>query len=169
MDEKPNRFSIDEIKTMVKKADVDELKKRIDPKFIQEVNAINEWKKEERVIEFKPEVPQKMDKKKSNARRSQAEQAALIMGTKINTNKEKDPKQQQQFDIILGRNETLETRKKKEELKEKATVNYAEEKQKETANLDQIQQAEREINFILNKIAPENLKEVSRNLNDYVA
>lgn len=109
-----------------------------------------------------------MDKKKSNARRSQAEQAALIMGTKMNTNKEKDPKQQQ-FDIILGRNETLETRKKKEELKEKATVNYAEEKQKETDNLDKIQQAEREINFILNKIAPENLKEVSRSLNNYVA
>ena len=68
-------------------------------------------------------------------------------------------------DFIIGKNESLETRIKKSEMRKKAAeVNYAAMKEEEEKTLDQIEKAKRDINFHLNRIAPENLKEITKEL-----
>ena len=68
-------------------------------------------------------------------------------------------------DIQLGKNESLETRIEKKKLREKASeVNYAKRKEDEEKDLGHLQKATRDIVYHLNRIAPENLKDIFKEL-----
>lgn len=61
--------------------------------------------------------------------------------------------------IIVGKNENVDTALLRKELTKKAD-NFADKKAKEQESLEKVEKCKREIQFNLNRVAPENLKEI---------
>lgn len=69
--------------------------------------------------------------------------------------------------IVVGAKETLETRQMKEELKKRAT-DFVGQKLEEEKNMDKVQKDRKEIVFNLNLIVPENLKDIEKDLVNFL-
>ena len=154
-------FSISEIKRMVEIANVDELRKDVSQKTIEDVEQMKKRNRVKQTIEV-TEVPDKYKTKRSNYEKKPNPKGneEITFGSK-KTKEEKAPS----FDIILGGNKTLEETMERNKLKKEAAErNFAKEKEEEILSLTEIEQGKREINYNLNLIAPENLKEIYEKL-----
>lgn len=70
--------------------------------------------------------------------------------------------------IVVGKNETLEARMIKKEIRDKAGQDFATMMEKENETLDQRAIAKKEIIYNLNLLAPENLKDIQKDLTAYL-
>jgi hypothetical protein len=66
--------------------------------------------------------------------------------------------------ITIGKNETLETRKIKEDIKKMAGMDFATLKEKEFENMDGVEKSRKEIIYNLNLIVPDNLGVIERDI-----
>lgn len=70
--------------------------------------------------------------------------------------------------ITIGKNETLEARKMKDEIKNMAGKDFATLKAKEYESMDIVEQSKKEIIYNLNLIVPENLKDIEKDIIKYL-
>lgn len=133
---------------------------------------MKQWEKKEELAEIIQQDPTKMTRKTSKKPNSE-----FNKGRNYNPSREADINMGSNFgkaanplvpDITIGKNESLETRLKKKDLREKAAkVNYALAKVEEENQMDDIEKSKRNIIYHLNLIAPENLKDIFKDLAPY--
>jgi hypothetical protein len=141
------KFSLKEIHDFINEWS-DKDKELVNKEIIDKVNEVNGWTKGEASFEEKPEKPQQQDRKYDNKNRNNREQRGsenqqqqgFSTGSKFNKQPEAMPelvKKDTGLKIVVGKNETLEARMIKKEIRDKAGQDFATMMEKENETLDQ--------------------------------
>lgn len=159
-------------------ANKDLLKKTVSESLIKEIDEINKWVKKTENVEVTVQSyggGKKQDRTNTNnntnrdfktgKRYEPSGEQEFNRGSRRNN---PPPTAPPSFDIQIGKNENLETRIIKKELAEKASkTDFAAEKKKEQDSMDKISKAKVEILYNLNRVAPENVKDIFNELIDF--
>lgn len=125
---------------------------------------MKEWKRNEESVQIEHKKKNTYDKGR-NANQG-SNNFEINKGSRYNKNPPPmNPSAPASVDIVMGKNQSFQTIMEKKKLKERAAeMNYAAMKANEEASLDEIEKAKRDINFDLNRIAPENLKDIFKEI-----
>ena len=170
---KPTKFSILQIRDFINKFSKEELEAHASAEVVAKAKEIGSWKCEE--VDVKA---QEDDKRKNN--RDQNKKYDNKNNNYLRTGVKKDeaekavqlgyaPKaESNKVGIVLGAKETIEARQMKEEIKKKKGLDFATLKMKEESEYDDVKRARVEIVYNLNLIVPENLKDIEKDLFEYL-
>ena len=171
---KPKKFSIEEIKQFINSVSKEELEKHVNPEVISKAAEISSWPTQEVEVEQKDDKPnRKNDNNKKQTYENKNNNFIKTGGAKKDEAKTAElygykPQAQVGVQITIGKNETLETRKIKDEIKNMAGKDFATLKAKEYESMDIVEQAKKEIIYNLNLIVPENLKDIEKDIIKYL-
>ena len=174
---KPTKFSILQIKDLIneyskedKKAELEAL---VNPEVVSKVKEISSWKTDEVDVKFK-EDPVKFNKKESRRDDNNQNKGNYAIKTGVRKDEAKEAArlgykaaEETKVQIVVGAKETIETRQMKEKLKSNAT-DFVSLKMKEDEGLDKINLSRKEIVYNLNLIVPENLRDVEKDILEYL-
>lgn len=132
---KPRKFTIEEIKQFINSVTKEELEKHANPEVVSKANEISNWETKEIEVEQKEDKYKKSNEVKKSTGGGSKDQ---VIKTGIRKDEAKIAEslgykgaETKVVQITIGKNETLETRKIKDEIKNMAGRDFATLKEKE--------------------------------------